>query len=420
MESANSIPKQSNEPAAVSVPSDGRSQPAPQAEAVRQRSAKPFLILGAVVALGALVTAGYFVATAGQELTDDAQVEADIVPISARVTGQVLKRLVEDNQSVKKGDPIVFIDDADFTARARQAEAELATARAQADAADAQVQVIQASAKGGLFSAKAQFSGSSMGVANATAQLAVARAGLERAQAEARKSDLDLARTKQLVEQNAQPKEQLDNAQVAYDAAHAALAQAEAQVIAAKEMKHVAASRVDEAKGKLDQSTPIEAQIATAHANADLAHARVNVSEAALDLARLQLSYTKVIAIEDGVVSKVSVQPGQMIQTGQPIAELVPGRFYVVANFKETQVGLMRKGQRALVRIDAFPGKELEARVESLSGGTGAQFSLLPADNASGNFVKVVQRVPVRIAWTTPPELPLQAGLSTDVTVYVR
>jgi membrane fusion protein, multidrug efflux system len=381
---------------------------------------KPFLILGAVVTLGALAVAGYFVATAGQETTDDAQVEADVVPVSARVAGQVQKRLVEDNQPVKKGDLIVLIDDADFTARARQAEGELAVARAQADAGDAQVQVIEASAKGGLHSAKAQFSGSSMGVANAAAQLAVARAGLERAQAEARKSDLDLARTKRLVEQNAQPKEQLDNAQVAYDSAHAALAQAQAQVLAAGEMKHLAASRVEEARGKLDQSTPIDAQIATAHANADLAHARVKVSEAALDLARLQLSYTKVVAAEDGVVSKVSVQPGQTIQIGQPIAELVPARTYVVANFKETQVGRMRKGQRALVHIDAFPGKVLEARVESLSGGTGSRFSVLPADNASGNFVKVVQRVPVRLSWVTAPNMPLQAGLSTDVTIYVR
>lgn len=354
------------------------------------------------------------------EIRLDAQIEADVVPIASRVSGQVRQRLVEDNQRVKKGDFIVLIDDADFTARTRQAEAELATARAQADSADAQVQVVEASAKGGLYSAKAQYSGSSMGVANAAAQLAVARAGLERSHAEARKADLDLARTKQLVEQNALPKEQRDNAQVAYDAAHAALAQAQAQVAAADEMKHVAASRVSEAKGKLDQATPIGAQIATAHANADLAHARVQVSEAALELARLQLSYTKVAAANDGVVSKVTVQAGQLIQVGQPIAELVPARTYVIANFKETQVGRMRRGQRALVRVDALPGKDIEARVESLSGGTGARFSLLPPDNASGNFVKVVQRVPVRLGWVKPPEVALQAGLSTDVTVYVR
>lgn len=416
----NVSPRQQQSSKVESTPGNNATPRGPQADLPPRRNFKPFIVLAAVVTLGALGAAAYFAATAGQESTDDAQIEADVVPIAARVSGQVLKRLVEDNQSVKKGDLIILIDDADFTARARQAEAELATARAQADAADAQVQVIEANAKGGLFSARAQFSGSSMGVANAAAQLAVAKAGLQRAQAEARKSDLDLARTRQLVEQNAQPKEQLDNAQVAYDAAHAALAQAQAQVTASDEMKHVATSRVSEAKGKLDQATPIGAQIATAHANADLAHARVDVSKAALDLARLQLSYTKVVAAEDGVVSKVSVQPGQLIQVGQPIAELVPSRTYVMANFKETQVGRMHKGQRALVRVDAFPGKELEARVESLSGGTGARFSLLPPDNASGNFVKVVQRVPVRLGWIRPPELPLQAGLSTDVTVYLR
>ena len=258
MNSVNSNLNQGGPPTATAAAPNSQAQER-SGSAAPARSLKPFLILGAVVALGGLVAAGYVMATAGQESTDDAQVEADVVPISARVSGQVLKRLVEDNQNVKRGDPIVLIDDADFAARARQAEAEFAVARAQADAADAQVQVIDATAKGGLYSAKAQYSGSSMGVANAAAQLAAARAGLERARAEARKSELDLARTRQLVEQNALPKEQLDNAQVAYDAAHAAQAQAQAQVIAAEEMKRVAASRVAEAKGKLDQSTPIDA-----------------------------------------------------------------------------------------------------------------------------------------------------------------
>ena len=370
------------------------------------------LLFGAIAGI-------YLLATANQESTDDAQVEADVVPIAARVNGQVAKRMVEDNQRVKKDDVLIQIDDADFNARMKQAEAELETARAQAAAADAQVYVVEASAKGGLQSARASFSGSSMGVANAEAQLAAARAALERSKAEARKGELDLNRTKQLVAGNALPRERLDNAQVAYDASQAALAQAQAQVAAASEMRQLASTRVDEARGRLDQSTPIAAQIGAAKANADLAHARIKVAEATLDLAKLQQSYTKVTASEDGLVTKLSVQAGQMIQIGQPLAELVPDRTYVVANFKETQVGRMRSGQKARVRIDAFPGVELEARVESVAGGTGARFSLLPPDNASGNFVKVVQRVPVRIAWLKRPGVPLQAGLSTDVTVYV-
>jgi len=384
-----------------------------------RRDKKPFLILGGVVTLLAAGTGVYLLATANQENTDDAQVESDVVPIAARVSGQIAKRLVEDNQRVHKGDLLIQIDDADFAARAKQAEAELETARAQAAAADAQVHVVEASAKGGLQSARASFSGSSLGVANAEAQLAAAKAALERAKAEARKGEIDLQRTQQLVAGNALPAERLDNAQVAYDASQAALAQAQAQVAAATEMRSLASTRVDEARGRLDQSTPIAAQIGAAKANADLAHAHIKVAEAALDLARLQLGYTRIVASEDGLATRLSVQAGQMIQVGQPLAELVPDRTYVVANFKETQVGRMRPGQRARVRIDAFPGVTLDAKVESIAGGTGARFSLLPPDNATGNFVKVVQRVPVRIAWSKRPELPLQAGLSTDVTVYV-
>jgi membrane fusion protein (multidrug efflux system) len=151
-----------------------------------------------------------------------------------------------------------------------------------------------------------------------------------------------------------------------------------------------------------------------------LAHARVDGARAALEQAKLQLSYTKVVAPADGVVSRLTVREGQLVAAAQPAAQLVPTRTYVVANFKDTQVGDMRPGQRADIEVDAFPGKKLEGRVESLSGGTGARFSLLPPDNASGNFVKVVERVPVRIAWTKPPTLALRAGLSANVTVHTR
>jgi membrane fusion protein (multidrug efflux system) len=295
------------------------------APAPPKRGKKPFMILGGLVAVFGIITGIYLLATANQEGTDDAQVEADVVPVAARVNGQIAKRLVEDNQRVKKGDVLIQIDDADFAARVKQAEAELETARAQAAAADAQVQVVEASAKGGLQSARAIFSGSSMGVANAEAQLAAAKAALERAKAEARKGELDLQRTKQLVAGNALPRERLDNAQVAYDASQAALEQAQAQVAAAAEMRSLASTRVDEARGRLDQSTPIAAQIASARANADLAHAHIKVSEAMLDLAKLQLSYTKILASEDGLVTKLTVQPGQMIQIGQPSGRVGAG-----------------------------------------------------------------------------------------------
>ncbi len=164
------------------------------------------------------------------------------------------------------------------------------------------------------------------------------------------------------------------------------------------------------------------ARYAAAVAQEKLSHARVKAAEAALGLARLQLSYTKIWAPEDGVISKLAVREGQLVAAGQPVAELVPVESYVVANFKETQVGTMRAGQPAEVQIDAFPGRTFEGKVESLSGGTGARFALIPPDNASGNFVKVVERVPVRVAWSKPlpADVRLRAGLSAYVTVNTR
>lgn len=394
-------------------------QATPRIAAPRRNGRRPFLILGAVVAAGLVGVGIYLLATANLEATDDAQIEADVVPVAARVAGQVLERVVQDDQPVRKGDVLFRIDDADFSARAEQAEAELATAAAQAAAADAQVHVVEAGARGGLTSARASVSGSSLGVSSARAQVAAARAGVERARADANKAKLDLDRSRELVAADALPRERLDNAQAAFDTAQAALEQANAQAAAAEELQGVAASRVGEAKGRLVQSAPIGAQIAAARAGADLARARVKVAEAALRIARLQLSYTRVVAPEDGVVSRISVQAGQLIQVGQPMAELVPRRSYVVANFKETQVGRIRPGQPVRVHVDAFPGMELEAVVQSISGGTGTRFTLLPADNASGNFVKVVQRVPVRIAWVKAPEVALQAGLACYVKVNV-
>jgi membrane fusion protein (multidrug efflux system) len=167
-------------------------------------------------------------------------------------------------------------------------------------------------------------------------------------------------------------------------------------------------------------SAPIDAQIAVARSQAALAHARVKSAEAQLTLAKLQLSYTKLVSPEDGFVSKLSAHEGQLLSPGQPVAELVPRAAYVVANFKETQIGEMRSGQKAEVSVDAF-GRTLEGQVDSLSGGTGARFSLLPPDNATGNFVKVVQRVPVRIKLLNIPSgTEMRAGLSVDVTVHVK
>ena len=382
-------------------------KPALPVEGKRNLPRKRYLILGGVALLVALLAGAWMLFTAGKESTDDAQIEADIVPIAARVSGMVQKLAVQDNQHVKKGDLLLQLDDADYAARAAQAEAEMETATAQAAAADAQAQVAAAGARGGFTSARA-------GVTGSSAQLATAQAGLTRAQADEHKAALDLQRSKELRAANVVPQSKLDDDQAAYDVARAALLQAQAALEAAQ-------SRIGEARGRLDQSAPVNQAIAVAQANARLAHARQKSAEAALNLAKLQLSYTKVYAQEDGQVTRLTAREGQMVQPGQPLAMLVPDKTYVVANFKETQIGDMKAGQSVDISVDAYGGQTLHGKVDSIAGGTGARFSLLPPDNASGNFVKVVQRVPVRIAWVNPPaDLALRPGLSADVTVHVK
>lgn len=390
---------------------------APAAPAPRK---SPLRILIPVILLIAAGVGGYMYYTAGEEETDAAQVSSDMLPVATRVSGQVVKVHIIENQVVKKGDLLAEIDKADYEARVKQAEAELATAQAQASASVAQVDVVDANSRGGLMSAKAMVSGSAVGVGSAVAQMASARASLLRAETESRKAKIDLDRAKELRAANAVPQERLDSAQIAYDTAQAAIAQAQAQLAVARESKSAAETRVREAKGHLNQSAPIDAQLAVVKANAELAKARVRSAEASLELARLQLSYTRIVSPTDGIASKLTVHDGQLVTMGQPIIELVPLATYVIANFKETQIGKMQPGQTATIHVDTFPGRAFEGRIESLAGGTGASFALLPADNASGNFVKVVQRVPVRIAWVNPPsDVVMRAGLSAVVTVHV-
>jgi membrane fusion protein (multidrug efflux system) len=389
---------------------------------IKKRRTKPFIILGSIagIGLGSYVTYSY--ATRNQENTDDAQIEADVVPISARVGGTVISLSVGDNQLVKAGQTILEIDPADLVAKEAQADADERAAHAQADAADAQEKIAAAQTKGGLSSAQAQVSGSAVAVSGADAQIAVAKAAVTRAQTDLKKADTDLKRAQDLRAQDAIPQRDLDNAQATRDSDSAALEQANAQLVAANEARNAAESRVAEAQGHLDSSSSVDAQLAAAKAAADLAHARWDSAKAQLTEAHLQRTYAEVKSPIDGVVSKLAVHEGQTLAPGMMIVAVVPNTTYVVANFKETQVGRMRPNQKATIKIDAFPGKSFEGTVESISAATGARFSLLPPDNASGNFVKVVQRVPVKIKWTSGPSASslLQAGLSADVTVHVQ
>jgi membrane fusion protein (multidrug efflux system) len=387
----------------------------------KKNKARPYLILGAVVALAVTIYGLVLWTSRGKENTDDAQVDADVIAVSARVSGAVLKVYVTDNQQVTKGQPLVEIDPADYAARVKQGEAELAANQAQARAADAQVAIVEATSKGGLSVARAQLSGSATSAASADADIAAAQAALTGAQAQADQADTDLARDESLLKDQAIPRAQVDMARSGAQAAHAAVARAQAQLTAARDQKRTAQTRIAESAAHVEVSAPVDALLASARAGADLAHARVDSAEAALAQARLQLSYTHIVAAADGMLSRLAVHEGQLVQAGQQVVAVVPSATYVLANFKETQVGQMRVGQRAEIKVDAYPGRTFEGRVDSTSPGTGARFSLLPPDNASGNFVKVVQRVPVKIAWVNvPADVKLAAGMSTDVTVITR
>jgi len=246
-----------------------------------------------------------------------------------------------------------------------------------------------------------------------------AEASVARARADLANADSELARTKQLLDREAVTKRQLEHAQQAREVAKASLDAALAQLDSARSMKQQAASRVAEAQGRVTQSSPVDAQVAASQASQKLAAARVKSAEVALQKAKLQRSYTTIIAPSDGTVSKLGAHVGQTIAPGQALLMLVPAETYVTANFKESQVGKMKPGNLVDIEIDAFPDQEFKGVVETISPATGARFSLIPPDNATGNFVKVVQRVPVKIRWRKAPPANVRAGLSAEVVVHV-
>jgi membrane fusion protein (multidrug efflux system) len=384
------------------------------------RARRLYFILGiAVVALVIIYTI-YALLTAGKESTDDAQVVADVVPVASRVAGQITNVYIKENQPVHRGDLLAEIDPRDAEVKLAQARGDLETARAQAADAVARVAVTRANARGALVTAQGAVQSSRENVDTSAAAISEAQAAVNRAAANAEKARRDWERAAELGGKGDISKSQVDAAHAANESAQADLALADARLREAQNAREAAQANVQQAQGKLVQSQPVAAQIAGAEAQSRLAQAKVQTQEAALQAAQLTLSYTKITAPADGIASRLSVHPGSLVNVGQPIVQLVPRQTYVVANFKETQMKQMRPGQRARIRVDSLGRQDFDGHVESLSGGTGASFSLLPPDNASGNFVKVVQRVPVRIAWNGPTSDRVPVGSSAEVTVYTK
>ena len=312
--------------------------------------------------------------------TDDAAVDGHIVPVLAKVGGYVQRVNVAENSRVNADSVLVQIDPAEYNVKLASADADLAAARAATGAAGLTGQAEAA-------------------VLAAAGQQASLESQIEAARVSEAKAKADLARMKELAAKQIVSKQQLDAAQAASDAATASLQALQRQAGSAS------------------------AAVTNAHAGVRLAAARLQAAAAARENAALQLSYTKVGAPESGIISRKQVEPGQLVQAGQPLLTIVADTgVWITANFKETQLARIRAGQEVDIEVDAYKGETVKGRVESVSAATGSKFALLPPDNATGNFTKVVQRVPVRIAITQGlgAERPLRPGMSVTVNVVTK
>jgi membrane fusion protein (multidrug efflux system) len=392
----------------------------PEAAAARPASRKR-LVLGVVVALGVVAGTAWYVSHRGLENTDDAQVDGDVVAVPARLGGIVAHVRFVENQPVKAGDLLVELEDAPVKARFAEAEAGLASAIANADAMDAEVLVAEANAVGNKSVAEAGLRSASVGVTSYDDQIREGEASVKSAETNLAQATMDDERGKALFAHASIAKAEMDRLDTARTMAESNLAGARARLASVREAANQAKSKVVEASARVRQSNLVEPLVRQAKARADAARAQVATARAARDLAAIDLSYMKISAPSDGVVSKKTVNEGQAVSTGQPIVQIVTGRSWVTANFKETQIGHMRQGQPVEFSVDAYPGTTFHGAVESISGATGARFTLLAPDNASGNFTKVVQRVPVRVhVADLPAGLPLRPGMSVDLTVDTR
>ena len=401
--------------ASESVPA----QPAASAAAPAKRS-RAKIVLPVLIGVAAVIGGGLYLHGKGKETTDDAFVESHVANVAPRVQGQVLHVLVRDNQAVNAGDVMIELDDRDATARAHAAKADLESAEATLAASNAQLTLAQHSVDAGLRQAKGGVTQAFANSGSSKAQIDQARADLVAAQSRAALTSIDLARAEKLNKDGAVAQAELDRRKAEDDQAQASVDQAKARLSVASVGLVNAGGGIESAQGRLAAAQTGPDQVQVAAAQVDVSKARVDQAKAALEQAELNLSYMKVRAPTRGVVSRRSVEPGQLVDPARPLLALTElDDSWIVANFKEDQIGALRVGQSAQVSLDAFSGRKLNAHVDSFSGGTGSRFALLPPDNASGNFTKVVQRVPVLIRIDDKPQdIVLRPGLSAFVTVH--
>lgn len=358
-------------------------------ETAPKKKNKTFLIvLALLVIFGGWFGISKYIHSLHHEETDDAQVDAHINPVIPKVSGYITEVRVKDNQRVKKGDTVLVLDDRDLALKLQQAEAALAFAQSN------------------LSSAKATATASQTGIATAQAAVGTADAQIEAAKVNVWRTTQDYNRYANLIKDHSITQQQFEQAQASKESA-------EKQLRILQEQK-VQASR---------QTNAVASQSGATATQIGLASATIKQRMLEVENAKLNLSYTVVTAPADGVVSKVNAQEGQLIQAGQATFSIVQDNdIWVVANFKETQFDDLKIGQKVNVEVDAFPGHEFEAKLASFSPATGSRFALLPPDNASGNFVKTIQRLPVRIEFSNPQDSlvkQLKAGMNVYVDVHL-
>ena len=408
---------------AESTPTATQPETDESTEVARPRSRRKGIILIVVVVI-VLVAVGLWWRSTFSEDTDDAQINGHLIQISSRIAGQVIKVDVGENEMVEAGAEICELDPRDFQVAVENAQAALASAEANAAAAQVAVPITTANTGSNLSSASADVTGAHAQVEQAEQQMDAATARVAQAEANNTKAQSDLARYRPLVEKDVISKLQFDAALAAADASQAALGDARASQKAAADGVRVARQREMQSQALFKYAETGPQQVAAQNAKARQAMAQVKQAQAELDLAQLNLSYTKIVAPVAGIITRKSVEVDQNVSVGQNLMTLVSLEdLWVTANFKETQLKSMKAGQPVKIHVDAT-GKDYSGRVTQIGGATGSVLSLFPPENATGNYVKVVQRVPVRIDFTDLKDEDrnhlLRPGLSVEPKVRVK
>jgi membrane fusion protein (multidrug efflux system) len=397
----------------------------PQNEAEQPKKSRRPIVIGIIVVI-ALIALFFYWRSTFTEDTDDAQVDGNLYQVSSRVSGQVIKVSVEEQQLVHKGDVIAEMDPTDYQVALDQAQADLATAQAQYEQASAGVPITSVNVRTQVSTSGSDVSSAEAQVSQAQAQVAAADARIAQAKANSQKAQLDVDRYTPLVAKDVISKQQFDQAVAVNDGDKAALEEAQRNAKASRDAVNSAQSKLAQSQAQSAQSrTNAPKQVAVQEALAAAAKASIAQAQARVDQARLNLGYTKIVAPEDGIVSKKSVVVGENLSVGQSLVTIVPlTDLWVTANFKETQLAEMKPGQEVKIEVDALGGRKFTGKVTQIGGATGSSLSLFPPENATGNYVKVVQRIPVRIDFTDLQDEnkddALRIGMSVEPTVRVK